>query len=180
MFYLTVHRTRSPLRRCTLCLSSKDKSIVCRQYMHMHMCIQRLLGKFPIAWKHFKRQIDLNSKGVSNMHTGLNNQNITVVKHSTKTCRLINILKEGYILFSSAKISSGSVIFVESQALCRDSSIYRLKLLTSPEGNLPIPTPNPTFFYANKGCNSGDLTYECGISVHPYFHVLSAFENQNN
>ena len=70
------------------------------------------------------------------------------------------------------------MIFVESQALCRDSSIYRLKLLTSPEGNLPIPTPNPTFFYANKGCNSGDLTYECGIPVHPYFLVLSAFENQ--
>ena len=53
--------------------------------------------------------------------------------------------------------------------MCWDSTMYRLKLLTSPEGNLPTPTPIPTFFYANKGCNSGDLTYKCGISVHAYF-----------
>ena len=30
---------------------------------------------------------------MSNMQTALNNQNNTVVKHSTKTCRLTNILK---------------------------------------------------------------------------------------
>ena len=58
--------------------------------------------------------------------------------------------------------------------------MYWLKLLTSPESYLPTPTPDPKFFYANKGCNSSDLTYNCSISVHPYFHVLSAFENQNN
>ena len=97
--------------------------------------------------------------------------------NSTKTCRLIN----NHIYFFSEKISSAQwYLFNNPQALCRDSTMYRLKLLTSPEGNFPTPIPNPIFFYANKGCNSGDLTYRCGISVHPYFYVLSAFENQNN
>ena len=54
------------------------------------------------------------------------------------------------------------------------STMYRLTLLTSPEGNLQTPTLDPKFFYANKGCNSGDLTYKCSIPIHPYFYNLSA------
>ena len=100
MFYLMVNNTHGPLRRCSLCLKRKDKSIACHQYVHMHLCIKRLLGKFLIARKHFKNLIDLNSKGVSNMQTLFNNQNITVVKHNTKTCRLINWYFIGKATFS--------------------------------------------------------------------------------
>ena len=120
---------------------------------------------------------------MSNMQTLFNNQNITVVKHNTKTCRLVNILQERLnSLFQQTNLLRLSDICRIIPRLCaRDSKINRLKLLlTSPEGYLPTPTPDPKFFYANKGCNSSDLTYNCSISVHPYFHVLNAFENQNN
>ena len=119
---------------------------------------------------------------MSNMQTLFNNQNITVVKHNNKTCRLVNILQERLnSLFQQTNLLRLSDICRIIPRLCaRDSTMYRLKLLTSPEGYLPTPTPDPKFFYANKGCNSSDLAYNCSISVHPYYHVLSAFENQNN
>ena len=40
-----------PPRRYSLRLSSKDKAIVCRQYMHMHLCIEKLLGNYSLPEK---------------------------------------------------------------------------------------------------------------------------------
>ena len=116
------------------------------------------------------------------MQTLLNNQNITVVKHNTKTCRLINILQGRlHSLFQRKNLPMLSDIFRIIPRLCAGySTMYRLTLLTSPEGNLQTPTLDPRFFYANKGCNSGDLTYKCSIYILPYFYILSTFENQNN
>ena len=101
------------------------------------------------------------------MQTILNNQKITMVKHNTKSCRLINILQGRlHYLFQQRNFLRLSDICRIIPRLCAgDSTMYRLILLTSPQGNLPTPTTNPKFFCANKGCNSGDLTYKCGISV---------------
>ena len=110
------------------------------------------------------------------MQTLLNDQNITEVKHNTKTYRLINILLGRlHSLFQQNNLLRLSDICrIIPRFFAGDSTMYRLKLLTSPEGNLPTPTPIPTFFYANKGCNSGDLTYKCGISVHS--HAFPCFK----
>ena len=111
-----------------------------------------------------------------NMQTLLNDQNITEVKHNTKTYRLINILwGRLHSLFQQNNLRLSDICRVIPRLYAGDSTMCRLKLLTSPEGYLPTPTPNPKLFYANKGFqfqrSNLQLQYICS-SLFPCFECI--------
>ena len=110
------------------------------------------------------------------MQTLLNDQNITEVKHNTKTYRLINILwGRLHSLFQQNNLRLSDICRVIPRLYAGDFTMYQLKLLTSPEGYLPTPTPNPKFFYANKGFqfqrSNLQLQYICS-SLFPCFECI--------
>lgn len=111
------------------------------------------------------------------MQTLFNNQNITVVKHNTKTCILINILwGRLHSLFQQNNLLKLSDICRIILRLCAgDPTKYRLKLLTSPGDSLPTTTPRPNIFLRELRVHfqrsNLQLQYIC-LSLFPCFECI--------